>query len=122
MTVKEKAVAFHGEGLNCAQSVLCSLEEYTHLPQKTARKIAEGFGGGVRCGEICGSVSGAVMALGMVKERPIADETRAFAQTFQQAQGCIRCQDLLEKFGGKGNCNTLIGFCAEEMEKVLKDL
>ena len=31
MSVKEKAIALHGEGCNCAQSVLCSLEEYTHL-------------------------------------------------------------------------------------------
>ena len=122
MTVREKAVAFHGEGLNCAQSVLCSLEEYTHLPQETARKIAEGFGGGVRCGEICGSVTGAVMALGMVKPKPIADLTCSFAQTFQQAQGCLRCQELLAKYGGKGNCNQFIGFCAEEMEKILKDV
>lgn len=122
MTVREKAIAFHGEGLNCAQSVLSSLEEYTHLSPEIAKKIAEGFGGGVRCGEICGSVSGAVMALGLVKERPIADETRAFAQVFRQEQGCLRCQELLEKFGGKGNCNNLIGYCAEEMEKILKDL
>ena len=68
MSVKEKAVAFHAEGCNCAQSVLCSLEEYTMLPQDTARRVAEGFGGGVRCGEICGSVTGAIMALGLVKE------------------------------------------------------
>ena len=26
MGVKEKAIALHGEGCNCAQSVLCSLE------------------------------------------------------------------------------------------------
>ena len=58
MGVKEKAIALHGEGCNCAQSVLCSLEEYTNLPFETARRVAEGFGGGVRCGEICGSITG----------------------------------------------------------------
>ena len=46
MSVKEKAIALHGEGCNCAQSVLCSLEEYTHLPFETAKRVAEGFGGG----------------------------------------------------------------------------
>ena len=45
MSVKEKAIALHGEGCNCAQSVLCSLEEYTHLPLETAKRVAEGFGG-----------------------------------------------------------------------------
>ena len=58
MSVREKAIALHGEGCNCAQSVLCSLEEYTNLPFETAKRIAEGFGGGVRCGEICGSITG----------------------------------------------------------------
>ena len=122
MTVRETAVEFHTEGLNCAQSVLCALEDYTQLPRETAKKIAEGFGGGVRCGEICGSVSGAVMALGMVKEKPIADTVTAFAKTFEKEQGCLRCQELLAKYDGKGNCNQFIGYCAEQMEKILKDI
>lgn len=121
MGVREKAIALHGEGCNCAQSVLCSLEDYTNLPFETAKRVAEGFGGGVRCGEICGSVSGAIMALGMVKEKPIADTVTAFAKVFREKEGCIRCQELLAKYGGKGNCNEFIGFCAEEMEKVLKE-
>ena len=121
MSVKEKAFALHGEGCNCAQSVLCSLEEYTKLPFETAKRVAEGFGGGVRCGEICGSVTGAIMAMGLVKERPIADETRDFTQQFREEMGCLRCAELLEKYGGKGNCNTFIGYCAQEMERILKD-
>lgn len=120
MSVKEKAVAFHASGLNCAQSVLSSLEPYTHLSEDIAKRIAEGFGGGVRCGEICGSVTGAVMALGLVKERPIVDDVQAFTQKFRETEGCLRCQELLEKYGGKSHCNDLIGFCAEEMEKMLK--
>lgn len=120
MGVREKAIAYHGEGCNCAQSVLCSLEEYTNLPFETAKRIAEGFGGGVRCGEICGSISGGVMALGMVKEKPINEIVAKYVNVFQQAEGCIRCQELLAKYGGKGNCNAFIGFCAEEMEKILK--
>lgn len=115
MKVKEKAVSLHGSGLNCAQSVLCSLEEITQLPFETGKKIAEGFGGGVRCGEICGSVSGGVMALGLTHDKPIADEVRAYTQRFCEEFGCIRCQELLEKFGGKGHCNEFIAFCAQEM-------
>ena len=41
-------------------------------------------------------------------------------QKFKEEFGCLRCAELLEKFDGKGNCNTFIGYCAEEMEKVLK--
>ena len=120
MSVREKAIALHGEGCNCAQSVLCSLEEYTNLPFETAKRIAEGFGGGVRCGEICGSITGGVMALGMVKEKPINETVAGFVSIFQKKEGCVRCQELLAKYGGKGYCNAFIGFCAEEMEKILK--
>ena len=121
MTVKEKAIALHGEGCNCAQSVLASLEEYTNLPFETAKRVAEGFGGGVRCGEICGSISGAVMALGMVKDKPLNETVAKFVSIFRQQEGYVRCQELLAKYGGKGNCNAFIGFCAEEMEKFLKE-
>ncbi len=120
MSVREKAIALHGEGCNCAQSVLCSLEEYTNLPFETAKRVAEGFGGGVRCGEICGSITGGVMALGMVKEKPINETVASFVSVFQKKEGCVRCQELLAKYGGKGNCNAFIGFCAEEIEKILK--
>ena len=120
MSVREKAIALHGEGCNCAQSVLCSLEEYTNLPFETAKRIAEGFGGGVRCGEICGSITGGVTALGMVKEKPINETVAGFVSIFQKKEGCVRCQELLAKYGGKGYCNAFIGFCAEEMEKILK--
>ena len=119
MSVKEKAIALHGEGCNCAQSVLCSLEEYTHLPFETAKRVAEGFGGGVRCGEICGSVSGAVMALGMAGEHPTAPLSVEMTNAFKEEFGCLRCQELLEKFGGKGRCNDLIQFAAETAEKML---
>ena len=45
--VAEKSVALHKSGLNCAQSVLCALEEYTQLDPETAKNVAEGFGGGL---------------------------------------------------------------------------
>ena len=121
MNVKEKAIALHGEGCNCAQSVLCSLEAYTNLPFETAKRVAEGFGGGVRCGEICGSITGAVMALGMVKEKPLNETVAKFVSIFREQEGCVRCQELLTKYEGKGNCNAFIGFCAEEMEKILQE-
>lgn len=117
--VKEQSVAFHKSGLNCAQSVLLSLAEYTHLDPEIAKNISEGFGGGVRCGEICGSVSGAVMALGMAGEHPTAPLSVEMTNAFKEEFGCIRCQELLEKFDGKGNCNNMIAFAAAAAEKIL---
>ena len=65
MGAKEKALALHSQGFNCAQAVLGALGDYTGLDEKTALALTAGFGGGVRCGEICGAASGAVMALGL---------------------------------------------------------
>ena len=54
MSIRESAIAYHDQGYNCAQSVLAALQEETGLDENTAKRVAAGFGGGVRCGEICG--------------------------------------------------------------------
>ncbi len=59
MSIQESAIAYHNSGCNCAQSVLAALQEETGLDENTAKRVAAGFGGGVRCGEICGSITGA---------------------------------------------------------------
>ena len=120
MSVQDEALRLHACGYNCAQSVLAALGSYTGMDEKTALALSGGFGGGVRCGEICGSITGGVMALGMVKEKPINETVAGFVSIFQKKEGCVRCQELLAKYGGKGYCNAFIGFCAEEMEKILK--
>ena len=52
MSIQESAIAYHNGGCNCAQSVLAALQEETGLDENTAKRVAAGFGGGVRCGEI----------------------------------------------------------------------
>ena len=65
MSVKDKALEYHLNGYNCAQSVLAACRDYYDIDEKTALAISAGFGGGVRSGEICGAISGAVMAAGL---------------------------------------------------------
>ena len=72
MSIQESAIAYHDQGYNCAQSVLAALQEETGLDENTAKRIAAGFGGGVRCGEICGSITGAVMAFGLAADQATA--------------------------------------------------
>ena len=50
MSIQESAIAYHDNGFNCAQSVLAALQEETGLDESTAKRVAAGFGGGVRCG------------------------------------------------------------------------
>ncbi len=128
MGAKEKALALHGRGFNCAQSVLGALGEYTGLDEKTALAVSGGFGGGVRCGEICGACSGAVMALGLASpytdgedaaaRGKIARAAGAFTRQFAADQGCIRCIDL--KRSGRP-CDALIAYAAEQAEEILKN-
>ena len=48
MSIQESAIAYHDQGYNCAQSVLAALQEETGLDENTAKRVAAGFGGGVR--------------------------------------------------------------------------
>ncbi len=128
MGAKEKALALHSQGFNCAQAVLSALGDYTGLDEKTALALTAGFGGGVRCGEICGAVSGAVMALGLhdpwndpedaAGKAKIAKLTMAFTKQFSEAHGCIRCFDL--KHSGGHPCGELIAWAAENAENIIK--
>ena len=105
MNIQETAVAYHTNGCNCAQSVLMALQNETGLDEDTSRRVATGFGGGVRCGEICGSISGAVMAFGLA-----ADQVTATAMTKQ-----------MTKNGGKGHCAHMIAWGAQRAEEILAE-
>ena len=128
MGAKEKALALHAQGFNCAQCVLSALGDYTGMDEKTALAISAGFGGGVRCGEICGAVSGAVMALGLANpwndpedaatRAKITRMSMAFTKQVSAEHGCIRCFDL--KRSGHP-CDELIAWAAEHAEECLKN-
>jgi len=102
----EKTVAFFNQGYNCAQSILATFAPQLGLDEKTALKIASGFGGGMgRQGYTCGAVSGAYMVLGLkygctdakntdAKEK-IYKQVQEFAGLFRARNKTTRCNDLL---------------------------
>lgn len=128
MGIKEKAVALHGKGLNCAQCVLLACGDYSGLDGTALLSLSCGFGGGVRCGEICGAISGAVMAIGAagdisgIEDREamnrVAVQTKQFTAVFREQFGALRCLDL--KRAGVP-CDDLIAFGAETAEKIIND-
>lgn len=128
MTIEEKALKFHGDGFNCAQSVLAAFHDYTGLDDKIALAICGGLGGGVRCGEICGALTGAVMVLGMrtpfcvgndaEAKAKIAVMTKAFTKQFKEEFGCIRCLDLKMN---RQPCDKMIAYCAKAAEEAIKN-
>lgn len=126
MEIREKALAIHGEGFNCAQSVLCACGEYTGIDDKTALALGGGLGGGVRCGEICGALLGAVLAIGAAKPHNDADDmqarvrvaalTKECVNLFKEKFGCLRCLEL--KASGHP-CSELIAYAAELAEQLI---
>ena len=122
MNIQETAVAYHTNGCNCAQSVLMALQNETGLDEDTSRRVATGFGGGVRCGEICGSIYGAVMAFGLAADQVTATAmTKQMPQSFREEFGCLRCQELVAKNGGKGHCAHMIAWGAQRAEEILAE-
>lgn len=126
MNIKEKALALHDGGYNCAQCVLAACEEYTGLSREQALAISGPFGGGMRCGEMCGAVSGALMAIGMCcpfndaenaeAKAKIATLAKQFTGSFKADMGNLRCLDL-KKDGVP--CKELIAYAAELAEKTI---
>ena len=107
MTKSDDAKARFSTGITCSASVFSAFAGELGLNEKTARKIACGFGAGIsRTGNICGAVSGAIMVIGLKygkaeqSDDPAATEktralTRLFIQEFQKKHGSVNCTELL---------------------------
>lgn len=105
MTKKQEAIQLFEEGFNCSQAVLAAFSENLNLDQEMALKIATGFGGGARNGELCGAVSGALMVLGLKNGHSVKGDTlgkqnaykeaKEFTDRFREQQGSIVCKELL---------------------------
>ena len=99
-----RAGELFADNYNCAQSVIGAFCEGDGLDLATALKMANGFGGGLRCGEVCGAVSGAIMAIGlkcgfytkndMEQKNYCNAKTYEFIEKFQNEQGSILCREL----------------------------
>lgn len=104
--MKKPAIAIENfKSLNCAQSVLLSFAGELNLEEKTALRIAGGFGAGMCMGETCGAVTGAYMVLGVKINpdgKPIQqikadskEAVRKFNSLFIAKHGSLQCKRLL---------------------------
>ena len=102
---EQKSLELFSKGYNCAQAVLVPFCAENGLDKHTAFKLATGFGGGLRCGEVCGAVTGAVMAIGLkcgfciegdFEQKSYCNEkTIEFMGKFVEENGSVLCRDLL---------------------------
>ena len=116
----EKAAAIHGQGYNCAQSVLLALAEHSGLSDEASTSLGAGFGGGAGCRELCGAISGAIMAAGMKysgDRSRINAADRELISAFREKFGALRCADLK---AARIPCDELIAFSAEKMDELLR--
>ncbi|MBN1760545.1 MAG: C_GCAxxG_C_C family protein [Chitinispirillaceae bacterium] len=105
MSRKEAAVKTFSKGFNCSQAVLSVFCEESGLDETTALKIASGFGGGMRKGEVCGAVTGAIMVLGLKYGHCIEGDTTTkqkanaltveFIGKFEDRNRTIICRNIL---------------------------
>ncbi len=88
---------------NCAQTVFSLFAPELGIDEKTALKIASGFGGGMACAETCGAVTGAYMVIGMKQGHATSNPDdkaktkmliRQFNERFKQAHGSLICKQL----------------------------
>lgn len=107
MKKSDDAAGSFSQGITCSASVFGAFAQDLGLDEKTARKIACGFGAGIsRTGNICGAVSGAIMVIGLKygkaeqSDDPAATEktrdlTRQFIREFEQKHGSVNCTGIL---------------------------
>ena len=102
----QAAEELFSKGYNCAQAVIGTYASECGLDVVTALKIAGGFGGGMRHGEVCGDVTGALMVTGMnygfyiegdfAQKNICNQKTIELIRAFKEEHGSILCRDLLK--------------------------
>ena len=88
---------------NCAQTIFSLFAPELGIEEKTALKIASGFGGGMTRAKTCGAVTGAYMVIGLKHGHDSSDpEEKAktkmliqkFNKEFEKKHGTLICKEL----------------------------
>ncbi|MCR5611662.1 MAG: C-GCAxxG-C-C family protein [Clostridiales bacterium] len=94
----DRAVALFNSGYNCAQATLCAFADRIGIDEKTLRRVASDFGGGMSgTRETCGAVTGMLMALGLIKGYDDVTDTEAKHRLYDEGRGLI--DDFTAEFG-----------------------
>ncbi len=131
MAKSDTALTSFNTGITCSSAVFSAFADELGLDERTAKKIACGFGAGIsRTGNICGAVSGALMVIGLkYGKAEIGDDaatektralTRKFLYEFTQKNGSIYCTALLgynlqdqEEYNAAAKANLFRTKCPE---------
>ncbi len=106
MIKKADLVEERFSNFNCSQTVFSLFASELGIDEKTALKIASGFGGGMACAETCGAVTGSYMVIGM-------KHGHSNSNPEEKANTKLAIQDFNEQFKkihGSLICKKLTGF------------
>ena len=101
---RNAAGQYFKDGFNCAEAVLRATADGVGVAlDDQALKMTTGFGGGIgHAGCVCGALAASVMALGVIKGRTVANQSRTeayklaneFHSRFQEKFGATCCRAL----------------------------
>lgn len=102
-----EAAKKHKSGYNCCQAVICTYADLLGIDEKTAFRVAEGFGLGVsKKYRTCGSCCAMVLAAGLKNSDANMSEPKSKLATFDIGHNMI---DMFEKKNGTSLCSELRG-------------
>jgi len=107
----EKALEMHKKGYNCAQCVACAYGDLAGIDEKTAFRMAEGFGAGMGNFQgTCGALTGAYLLAGLATDgsgmegpktkQETYKKVKALGKQFAEKNGSVICADLKGMNGG----------------------
>ena len=117
---QQEAEQCFGSGYNCSQSVLSVFSKEFGIDKNTALKLAAGFGGGMKKGEVCGAVTGALMVIGL--KYGTSENTNEEAKQ-NASEKLLTFQKKFVNRNGSLLCKTLLGYnlSVEEELKIIEE-
>ncbi len=111
---------------NCAQSVVVPFAAAAGVPEETALRFADGFGGGMRRASVCGAVTGGIMALGLFGLGDPKTLGAYHRRLKERHDGMLDCADLLRVNAAAGrekkpHCDAMVFECVELVEEILRE-
>ncbi len=112
------ALTMFGQGFDCSQVVLSSVNDKLNLSREEALKATAAFGGGMWHGETCGCVIGALIAIGLKYGTSVPNDTETKKTMLQKKA------EFEEKFCAAYKsclCREILGFnltLPEEMKQI----
>lgn len=116
--MKERALFYYESGCSCSESILLATRDCHGRITPEALRSVGAFTNGFGVGSFCCAVAAAVLVLGLFFPPQTAQQKRMILLCqVQRRFGSLQCSILRQ--GCCCRCRELVGFVAEELEKLL---